>query len=170
MEKMDANIVNYSSPEEITIVDIANYFLLKEKMSQNKIQKMCYYAYAWYHALSENDDVLVENCVFEAWAHGPVNKDLRTLFKDFGWRDLVITEESRETTKNYLEEKLGTDITEFLEDVWNAYGHLTADELERLTHIEDPWVEKRVGLGRFDKSTRKISNKTMKNFYRHKAV
>ena len=34
-----------------SVFDIANWFLLKEEMTQKKLQKLCYYAQAWCYAL-----------------------------------------------------------------------------------------------------------------------
>ena len=56
-----------------TIFDIANWFLSKEGMTHKKLQKLCYYAQAWYLALYKNK--LIDG-YFEAWVHGPVNSSL----------------------------------------------------------------------------------------------
>lgn len=62
---------------KLTVFDVANFFRSKEEMSHKKLQKLVYYAYAWYIALkNENKDNLENklfyNCHFEAWIHGPV--------------------------------------------------------------------------------------------------
>lgn len=55
----------------LTVFDIANYFSSKEDMTHKKLQKLVYYAYAWYIAL--NNEVssniihrLCSNTNFEA--------------------------------------------------------------------------------------------------------
>ena len=35
---------------ELDARDVAEYFLTKEKMSNKKLQKLCYYAQAWHYA------------------------------------------------------------------------------------------------------------------------
>ena len=52
---------------------VAQYFLSKESMSHKKLQKLCYYAQAWY--LANYGKPLMPNR-FEAWVHGPVSPDL----------------------------------------------------------------------------------------------
>ena len=41
-----------------------------------------------------------------------------------------------------------------------------ADQLEALTHTERPWLEQRVGLGKFESSHSIISSTTMKEYYK----
>ena len=61
----------------LTVVDVAQFFANKETMTHKKLQKLVYYAYAWYIALN-NDDCdnikfrLCQKTNFEAWVHGPV--------------------------------------------------------------------------------------------------
>lgn len=117
------------------IYDVANYFLSKESMSHKKLQKLCYYAQAWH--LANYKECLVQNR-FEAWVHGPVSPDLYNKYRDWGWENIpkyrgkVIFE--NETT------------VFFLDEVYNVYGNYDADELEKITHREIPWINARKGV------------------------
>lgn len=57
-----------------------------------------------------------------------------------------------------------------MESVWDTYGEYDADQLEALTHLEEPWLEQRMGLEKFQSSTRKISKETMKRYYKSIAI
>lgn len=153
-------------PINASIKDVADWFLLKENMSNKKIQKLCYYAEAWSLALLDQD--IADQSDFEAWVHGPVSQTLYSDFKGFGWKELTIT--NPDIVKERLEPLFTKEQLEVLESVWDTYGEYGADQLEALTHTEEPWLEQRVGLGKFQSSTRKISRETMKEYYRSIAI
>lgn len=144
------------------ITDVADWFLLHENMSNKKIQKLCYYAEAWSLALLNQH--IANNSEFEAWVHGPVNRTLYDRFKGYGWHELKIT--NPEIVKERLEGLFTKEQLEVLEAVWDTYGEYGADQLEALTHTEQPWLEQRTDLGQFESSSRTISCETMRNFYK----
>lgn len=161
----------HSDNEQINKASIENlvrWFILKESMSQKKVQKLCYYAQAWSVALLGKD--IVNGIEFEAWVHGPVNTHIRSLLRDFGWQDIKITNNQLEKVIKEVENEFDESRVKLLESVWKTYGSMSADELESLTHSEEPWLEKREGLSEFESSNRKISKKTMKRYYRSIAV
>lgn len=135
------------------IYDIANWFLYKESMSNKKLQKMCYYAQAWYAALY--DDILFNERI-EAWVHGPVIPTLYMRYKKYGWE--LIPKPSEKPSFN---EK----VLELLESVYITYCDLTGYELELLTHSEAPWINARKGIGSLIPSNNLISHKDMHDFY-----
>ena len=54
----------------LTIFDVANYFRSKEEMTHKKLQKLVYYAYAWYIALyNENKDEIKNKLCDDAMIH-----------------------------------------------------------------------------------------------------
>lgn len=149
---------------KMSAIDLAMYFILKENMSQKKVQKLAYYAQAYSLVINNSD--IVEGIEFQAWVHGPVNTELRKRFREYGWRDMMIIPEQVDNVKSTLNELISNEQKSILELVWSAYGDLSADELEQLTHSEDPWLEKREGLEDFERSAEVISNETMRNYYR----
>lgn len=153
-------------PIKADIKDVADWFLLKKNMSNKKIQKLCYYAEAWSLALLDQD--IAQNSDFEAWVHGPVSRVLYKEFKEFGWRELTIT--NPKTVKERLDTLFTREQIEVLESVWDTYGEYGADQLEALTHSEEPWLEQRMGLEKFQSSTRQISKETMKRYYKSIAI
>ena len=148
---------------EANIDDVAYWFLLKENMSNKKIQKLCYYAQAW--SLVKLNMPIAKNAVFQAWVHGPVNIDLYKIFKKFGWRELKIKKDKIEEIKERIDTVFNSSQKELLESVWETYGEFAADELESLTHSEDPWLEQREGLNKFECSQNIISDESMKKYY-----
>lgn len=115
------------------VFDMAKAFLSIEPMTNKKLQKLCYYAKAWYLALK--DENLFEDD-FQAWVHGPVNYDLYLKYKDCGFNRIPMVETTE--LKNVPEEYI-----DFASNIFDAYGHLTGGELEIVTHQEDPWIAAR---------------------------
>ena len=58
------------------VFDVANWFISKGDISPKKLQKLVYYAYAWYLTFMNDSDNELNNRLFEdraeAWIHGPV--------------------------------------------------------------------------------------------------
>lgn len=137
-----------------SIFDVASYFLTKESMTHKKLQKLCYFAQAWY--LANYGKPLFSNR-FEAWVHGPVSPDLYSRYRDWGWECI-----SQETVPIAF---VNNTTSEFLDLVYDVYGNYTADELEKITHSEEPWNRARVGHNPGEYSRNPISLSDMKHYY-----
>ena len=148
------------------IVLIAQWFVEKADMSNKKIKKIGFYSEVW-SLLTLGIDI-VPDARFEAWVHGPVCPRLYEELKQFGWRDIMIAEEFKELVKNDLNTQLSDDQKKILQFVWESYGELTADELESLTHSEDPWKNARKGLNMFEPSQNEITSEAIVKYYSEK--
>ena len=143
-----------------SVFDIANWFLLKEKMTNKKLQKLCYYAQDWAYAF--NDRGMFDG-EFEAWVHGPVNRSLWNSLSQYGYLDIEQDKFSSQARA------IDDDATlELLEDVWATYGEFSGGQLESLTHKEDPWLNARIGYEKYEPSSKKISTNDMRDYYRSK--
>lgn len=138
------------------IFSLANAFLAISSMSHKKLQKLCYYAKAWYLALY-NQNLVEEQ--FEAWVHGAVQPQLYRHYKEYGFSDIPQIMDTSTIPEVFLS---------FAKEVYNAYGHLSGDELERLNHMERPWKEARGDCKPWEACTNIISEKTMQEFYRER--
>lgn len=136
------------------ILTLANAFLTIESMSHKKLQKLCYYAKAWYLALYD-ENIIEEN--FQAWVHGPVNPKLYSEFKDHGFHKIPQVNHSDSIPEEYMS---------FAKEVFEAYGELTGDDLEALSHSEDPWISARKDLKPWERCNTTINENDMKQYYR----
>lgn len=152
---LDEKGSNSKEGGKYSIFDVANWFLLKQTMTQKKLQKLCYYAQAWCYALK---DFQLADTSFEAWVHGPVSPVLYERFKDFGFSAIKISCEDRP--------KFDQDDENLLESVWLTYGGHSGNALEALSHSELPWKEAREGYADGEKCSIAISPETMRNYYR----
>lgn len=138
------------------VEDIANFFLTKEGITNKKLQKLCYYAQAWYYALY-NQELFTEK--IEAWVHGPVIPELYNKYANMGYNEIK---------KNNQIPEMDDNTKKFLDQIWNIYGELDGDQLEALTHREDPWINARHGLDPKTPSNNIISLEDMGRYYREK--
>ena len=137
-----------------SVFDLADWFLAKEPMNHKKLQKLCYYAQAWSCAIRPEP---ISDAVFEAWVHGPVCYDLYLKYNDVGFGYIPSIRERPCFSK---------DENDFLEDVWETYGDISANALEALTHTEPPWQIARAGLDSSEHSRKPILPENMRQYYR----
>ena len=143
-----------------TASEVAKYILLYcvdkngESVSNLKLQKLLYYTQA-YHLAIFDTPLFADR--LEAWIHGPVVPSVFTEYRQHRWRPVPLPLDRVE---------LDTGIVEHIADVIEAYGHLSANELERLSHKESPWLEARCGIGLDLPSNAVISTQTMQTFYK----
>lgn len=126
-----------------------------EILTNLKLQKLIYYAQAWYLAL--NDRPLFDEDM-EAWVHGPVLPSQYHRFSGYQWRPIDEDVASPKITKDGLEDHLN--------EVLDVFGSETAVALELMTHAEKPWLEARGNLKPHEPSRTKISKFTMREYYR----
>ena len=141
--------------------EVADYLLhfssgCGDSLTNLKLQKLLYYAQGWHLALI--DEPLFDEPI-QAWVHGPAVRAVYNRFKGYGNNSIPCPS---------VEPALPDEVKAHLKDVLNAYGHLSAWQLERLTHEEEPWVNARAGLPDDQPSQAEISVDDMKRFFKHK--
>lgn len=142
-----------------TIHLVADYFIRRASESGSvltnlKLQKLCYYAQAWYLAL-QGERLFSDR--FEAWVHGPVNRELYDRFRSYRWNPI---------TEEIAEPHFPENIRQHLETIVVNFLACDAYELERMTHEEKPWIEARNGLPEDATCSTFINEDTMKSFYK----
>lgn len=142
--------------EEVTVQELAYWFLNRESMTHKKLQKICYYAVAWGWALMGKS--LITDDRFEAWVHGPVAPKLYDAYKKYGWNDIPSV--GVEAVPD-----ISGSLIDLLESVWLTYGEKSGNELEALSHAERPWVEARGSLPSDKNSNQPIKPAVMQKFY-----
>lgn len=134
--------------------DVAAYILERSgPLSAMKLQKLVYYSQAW--SLVWDDRPLFPERI-EAWANGPVVRDLydrhRGHFQVKGWRWGNAS-------------RLGQAERATVDSVLNYYGPHSAQWLSDLTHRETPWKDARRGLPDGERGDREISLESMMEYY-----
>ena len=134
--------------------DVAAYILQKQgSLSTWKLQKLLYYAQAW-HLVWDDEPLFPEK--IEAWANGPVVRDLyrdhRGAFTVSSWPKGNVA-------------NLSTSERETIDAVLNFYGPKSGHWLSELTHQEDPWVDARAGMAPRERGDREITHAAMAEYY-----
>ena len=118
----------------ITVEAVAKLIIsFRDDITNKKLQKLSYYVYAWYLTIY-ND--LIADIEFEAWEHGPVCRKIYNLYKRYGWNTIPRYE-------GFI--LVDDDVVKFVKSVLMYYGDMDAEELEELTHKEEPWLNARKG-------------------------
>jgi uncharacterized phage-associated protein len=115
-----------------------------------KLQKLLYYTQAWYLALY--DGPLFDEPII-ATPNGPIQKEVLVRYQRYGHGPIDQPSGGQKVPK-----KLDSHIV----DVMEAYGHLSAFDLENLSRDEEPW---KLAQNR-DDGEKVISQEVMKAFYR----
>jgi uncharacterized phage-associated protein len=148
--------------KQITCEIVADYFLALanetgETITNLKLQKLVYYAQAWYLA-NFKTPLFKED--FEAWVHGPVIPQLYHQYKEKGSEPILTTKKLNEVKVNFDSKTL-----EFLDMVANAYISEGGYKLELMTHQEKPWQTARQGYEADQTCKVIISKDVMKEYY-----
>jgi len=114
-------------------VNVADYLLWRARevgdlITNLKIQKLLYYAQAWY--LVNTGERLFRDDI-EAWEFGPVVKSAYRRYKRFEGNPI---DSSRKKPAGLSARQEG-----FLDDFFRIFGSLSAAELVNMTHNERPW-------------------------------
>ncbi len=145
-----------------TVYDVANWFLANiESVTNKKLQKLVYYAYAWFlvfnNETAEDIELKFFDARFEAWVHGAVCPELYDKYKEYGSSNI----------QKYVGElaDFSADELDVLNQVCDVYGKYNGNELEYICHKEDPWKNARKNLSAYEPSTNKIQDKEIFRYY-----
>ena len=130
---------------KLTPTDVGKYFYsLNNDLTDMQIQKLVYYAYAWY--MIKNGEARLFDESPEAWEHGPV---FRSLYDDM--------KSDKFKENNNEVKKISPNIKNFLSYIYVVYGKYSGNELENMTHSELPWQKaRRKQHRRFGKSFKNV--------------
>lgn len=145
---------------------VAQYFLSRstpnsdESITHLKLQKLVYYAQAWYLALNDGSPLFEDK--IEAWIHGPVCPEIYPYYKRYGYFEIPPEEFPVELNNEKNEGK-----RKILEMIWANYGKYDGKFLEALTHQELPWIEAREGYDEYELGNVEISHSAMEKYYKN---
>ena len=159
---MDNNRSN-NGTQKISCTDVADYFLALANdtgdiLTNLKLQKLVYYAQAWYLA-NYKKPIFEED--FQAWVHGPAIPVLYREYKEFGFSPI-----SKEVKPSDV--KIDDRVKAFLAEVAKVYMPYGAFELEEMTHKEKPWIDARGGCEADQNCEEIIPKSSMRDYYGQK--
>lgn len=146
------------------IHDVSDYITMSlteagEQLSLLKLQKLVYYVQAWHLAFFR---VPLFAGKFQAWVHGPVNRELYDRYRNT--KSLYSNITKADIRDPYVQ-SLDAGARGHIDSVLEVYGKYTGTQLEELTHREDPWIQARQWLPAAMPSTAEISEHVMRDYY-----
>jgi uncharacterized phage-associated protein len=149
------------------INDITDYIIFRlnsdesVELSNLKLQKLLYYTQAW--CLAFHGETIFDG-KFQAWIHGPVNRDIYDRFKEKKYLYSPIKQE--DVLNSNVVSELPEKVTNHIDNILEAYAPFTATQLEIMTHREDPWVLARKGYLPTQRCEEVIDEKIMEDYYK----
>ena len=116
------------------VYKIAEAMLTFDSISRPKLQKLCYYAYAWY--ITFFGERLFSQ-LFMAAEQGPLCLELEEKYQRFKQEPIP------QLDKKLADIISNEQLREFLIAVYDAHGELTDEQLETMVCMEDPWINAR---------------------------
>lgn len=114
--------------EPATILDVAQAVIEEYgEVSTMKLQKLCYFAYAW--SLALNDEPLCTE-PFEAWNSGPVSRRLY---------EMHVGQYEMTCIPGGDSSRLSADGLNILHQLHNSYGYMSGLQLSELSRRGGPW-------------------------------
>jgi len=148
-----------------SIHDITDYIILHVKSEDKnaslinlKLQKLLYYIQAWSYGINKKPMFDGE---FEAWIHGPVNREI---YDRFNSTKYLYSEIDLDDCRN-KEVVLSPEDAEFVDFILENYLKYSGAELERLSHNEIPWIKTRGDLSVNERCDKIISPELMTEYY-----
>ena len=114
---------------------VANWFVTRSQrdgktLSIMSLLKLTYIAHGWH--LETMQTPLFSNRI-EAWQYGPVVPDV---YRDFRTQGINVSN----IVNSVPPASFGQQDEDFLEQIYNIYGHLSAFQLSEITHVPGgPW-------------------------------
>jgi uncharacterized phage-associated protein len=126
-----------------------------------KLHKILYYCQAW--SLAFGRGPLFPGSNFQAWVHGPVS---RAVYDRFVQTKALYSPIAASDVRQEFD---STGIAEadrgLINSILEVYAPLSGDQLEEMTHSEEPWIEARAGVPPSARCENVIRNETMQRFY-----
>lgn len=147
-----------------TAKNLADYIIFKtaednRALNLLKLQKLMFYVQAWH--LAHHGTRLFPGA-FEAWVHGPVNREIYERFREQLLYGAVTVDD---ITQGFSPESIPEADRDFIDGVLDAYAGFSGSQLEELTHREQPWQKARVGFSPIERCDRVIADDVMRDFY-----
>jgi uncharacterized phage-associated protein len=156
--KCKNSIQPYTVSEQISINELAKYIINKHDITPKALQKILYFIQGFTMAFNKT---LLFNDAPQAWIHGPVYPVVYNTYCEFKYNIIDIMESS------YDEVNLNVSDNEknLIDCILRFFTKYSGDVLEKITHIESPWLEARQGLSKNEPSKNPIKLESISEYF-----
>jgi uncharacterized phage-associated protein len=148
-----------------TVNQVCDYIILMcrsggERLNVLKLQKLLYYVQAWSLAFSGKP---LFDGKFQAWVHGPVNREIYARFA--GTKTLYSAIDESDITPNFDPNVISPEDRLHIDNVLEVYAPLSGSDLEAQAHGEEPWIDARKGCRPTQRCENELNEGLMAEFY-----
>ena len=148
-----------SALSEKMLLTISYIFKTAEEVTPLALQKMLYFIQGIYMVLF-GVELFSEDC--EAWAHGPVFKDVYDVFKNFKYNPI---DDTRFAIFQNKFNELSENARRVINLVVESFGMYSGKTLEQITHGETPWKDARINCLPDEPSHEVILKEAIKKYF-----
>jgi len=156
-------ISRYARLAEISdskINQIANYIITQiGEVTPLALEKLLSFSNGVNYAVN-GTRLIYEEC--QAWAHGPVYPQIYDRYKRYGYKPI---DDGIYSTHGCMLSKLTDEEINAIDLVINTFGHYSPKSLEKISHSQTPWIEKRIGYREDEAGREVIDEDSVRLFY-----
>ena len=142
------------------IEQISNYLITHlEEVTPLALEKLLFFSNGVNYALNGSRLITEES---QAWAHGPVYPCVYNKYKKYGYKPI---NDGIYSTHGCLVSKLSDDEIKAIDLVIKTFGLYSPKTLEKISHSQIPWIEKRNGYSEEEAGNDIIDENSVKNFF-----
>jgi len=150
-------------------IDVANYLIdlaaseeEPQFLTHLQLQKLLYYVQGW--SLAMRDTPMFSERI-EAWAHGPLVRDVYPRLAAYGYMPITSNVATTEDEFEYCPQSPEPEECELIRSVWEGYRGFSASHLWSMTHSERPWVDARGDAAPADRCENEITIEALRTFF-----
>lgn len=142
------------------INQIANYIITRVgEVTPLALEKLLFFSNGVNYALNGSRLIHEES---QAWAHGPVYPQIYDRYKRFGYKPI---DDGIYSTHGCMLSKLTDEEINAIDLVINTFGYYSPKTLEKISHSQEPWKEKRIGYKEDEAGREVIDEDSIRLFY-----
>ena len=156
LKSLDESCADISIGDKINT--IVKYILSKVEITPLALQKTLYFIQGF--SIAFNNKFIFNN-VPEAWIHGPVYPSVYNQYKQFYYNDTITYDD------NKFNENLENKDKQLIDAVLKYLTLYNGTILERITHIESPWINARNGYEDNERCNNPIKLEDIEEYFKN---
>lgn len=142
------------------IDQVANYIIAHmEEVTPLALEKLLAFSNGVNYAMNGNA-LLDEEC--QAWQHGYVYPDIYNKYKKYKYNPI---DNGIRSTHGCMLSKVSESEVKAIDIVIKTFGVYSPKTLELISHLQTPWIEKRVGYGDDAPCSEAVDQKSIKKYF-----
>ncbi len=142
------------------IDQIANYIITNlGEVTPLALEKLLSFCNGVNYAVNGTQMIFAES---QAWAHGPVYPCIYNKYKKYGYKPI---DNGIYSNHGWLVSKLSKEEIGVIDMVIRTFGLYSPKTLEKISHLQKPWWEKRIGYKKDEVGNEVIDEASIREYY-----